>query len=371
MTKKTEIHCHYTKKYSFIFENSSIFIPCKINDTMHAVLYDTDELQFDFCEQIPGNIEFPQTYKTIEVRTILQGVTMKKGLNYYNIESDFFNFKQYVGNLISLSNDTVTPVCMPKNNITRFRLGINAFPKWGDVMCLNFSDTSITLLSPNISFFDTENMYDTTGFIPLKSMFTCQGLSIWLTVDSIEYEFLFSTSYKGFLSLPQYQPHQKENDVPLVRLRKKKVENVIDTLINQYTNTIKINDNNIIAGNIFYIKNTSLRPTLGMAFISQYDWIIDMNGKGNVYIKKINDGEYKEDFQNYYQVNIVDTVLQISLLPVGETEYQLFSIIDSVNGEKVNMENICRMRELLNRENGFKENKLVILPPRETVFLDK
>jgi hypothetical protein len=40
-----------------------------------------------------------------------------------------------------------------------------------------------------------------------------------------------------------------------------------------------------------------------------------------------------------------------------------------VNGEKVNAYNIYKMRELLNKENGFKDNEIVILPPKKTLFL--
>ena len=138
----------------------------------------------------------------------------------------------------------------------------------------------------------------------------------------------------------------------------------IDTLINQHTNTIKINNYDSIEGSILYAKNKAFRPTVGMKFISQYDWIIDMH-EDKIYARKIKNREYKLSTQNYYLVNIYDTTLHISLLPVGETQYRPFSIIDSVNGVKVTMDNICQMKRLLNKENGFKDNEIVVLPPPE------
>jgi hypothetical protein len=100
-------------------------------------------------------------------------------------------------------------------------------------------------------------------------------------------------------------------------------------------------------------------PIMGMEFISHFDWIIDMyNGK--IYVKQITD---IGSFFNPYRVSIFNATLQISSLPLGTTDYQLFSIIDSINGVKVDVNNICQMMELLNKENGFKNNKIIILPP--------
>jgi hypothetical protein len=380
MEKKKEITYYYGKKFPFVFDKETIFIPCKINDVTHLVLYNTSELYARFEEQIPGNVEFPKTCKTVKERTIIRGVTIKKGLNYYHIESDFFDFKQYVGRLFSVSNDSIIPKCMSENNKNRFNLGVDAFPKWKDVMLLSFSDTSITLL-------DSAAIYDTTGFTSVKAMSTCIGPMIYLTVDGIEYTFLFHTESETFLSMPRYEQvysrnntfyylysnspyekHKKEQDVSIVGCRMGDASKiVIDTSIIQQTNTITMGDMDSIAGAILYSKNVS-RPVMGMAFIANFDWIIDLN-KEKMYAKKIKDTQYANPYSSYYQVNVFDTTLQISLLPVGETKYQLFSIIDSVNGEKVNMDNICQMKELLNKANGFKENQIVVLPLPSTIRL--
>ena len=353
MKKKEGISYYYGKKFPFVFDNGGIFIPCKINDTTHLVFYNTDGSAFNinFVEQIPGNLEFPKTNKTVKERTTERSVKIKKGLKYYNIESDFFDFKQYVGRLESISNDSIVSECMPKSNENRFRLGTDAFPKGNDIMLLSFSDTTITLL-------DSLGQYDTTGFTTVQSDFRCIGLVVDLTVNGIKDKFFFRTDNKDFLTMQLYKKHKKESDVSVNYIKRNDANNlVIDTLIVQQTNTIKFGDLDSMEGNIYYKKID--RPIMGMAFISQFDWIIDMN-KGKMYAKKIKEIEH---YSNHYQVNVFDSTLRISSLPVGETEYQLFSIIDSVNGEKVTMENICQMSELLNKPNGFKENEMVILPP--------
>jgi hypothetical protein len=241
-------------------------------------------------------------------------------------------------------------------------------------MLLNFSDTSITLL-------DSTGIYDTTGFTPLKTIFTCYGPMIFLTVDSIEYLFLFHTDNKTFLSIPQYrqvyskngksdflssnslyEKHEKEQDISIASIREKDASKfVIDSFIIQQTNTITMGNLDSITGNIIYSKNLS-QPVMGMAFISCFDWIIDMNEE-KIYANKIKNPEYADPNSSYYKVDIFDTTLQISLLPVGKTKYRLFSIIDSVNGEKVTLDNLCQMRDLLNKKNGFKDNEIVVLPP--------
>lgn len=367
MAKKTETMYHYGKKSSFVFENGKIYIPCKINDTTRLLFYNTDDLSWCFCEQISANTEFPKTNKTIKVRTRFPNVTMKKGLRYYNMESIFFNSKQYVGRIYSLSNDTITPICISNNIKSNFSINMDVFPKWKDVMLLNFSDTTITLLNHYAAFLDGVDTYDTTGYIPIKSRYTCRGLSLWLTIDSIEYEFLFNTDYSESLSLPYYQPHKKEKDTFIVRYRGKKDFHIVsDTIIHQVSNAIIMGESNTIEGDILYTKSKSYRPTIGMEFISRFDWIIDMNDGGKVYAKKIKENSPRNYYINFYRVSIVDSTLRITLLPVGEEKHQLYSIIDSVNGEKVNMDNICQMKDLLNKENGFLDNEIVVLPFSES-----
>ena len=376
MQKKEKTTYYYDKKFPFVFEKESIFIPCKINDTTHLVFYNTDGSKFNinFVEHISGNAEFPKTHKTIRGRTGTKGVTEKKGLNYYTIESDFFNFTQYVGRLISVSNDSLIPKCMSENSKNRFHIGTDAFPKWEDVMCLSFSDTSIMLL-------DSLGQYDTTGFTVVQSDFKCVGLAVNLMVDSIEYEFFFCTDNKDFLTIPLYdinykksdkwnyiyanplyEKHKKESDVPINYIKQDGANNpIIDTSIVQQTNTLTFDNLDFIGGTIYYQKTQ--RPIMGMAFISQFDWIIDYY-RGKIYAKKITDTQYDTIIRtNLHRVDVLNHTLQITLLPVGETEYQLFSIIDSVNGEKINAENICQMKYLLNKENGFKNNQIVVLPP--------
>jgi len=383
MNKKTELTYHYGEKKSFIYDKKSIFIPCKINDSTHLLLYDSG-LSEELLKVYPGNVKLPKTRKTMKqtIETASKnGVVVKRGLKHYNIESDLFNFKKIVGYVMSVSSDTIFLKC---TNIADkkygFILGWYSFPKRENTMLLNFSDTTITLLNSG-------DIYDTTDFMYVKSKLDGNGIYIYLMVDSIEYEFNFDTGSNGFLSLSQngkhkkiwydedghtkwdyfymeYENHKKENDTAMVGITSIDASGiVVDTVIFQQTNTITMGDLDSIKGKISYEKTTTY-PRAGMQFISNFDWIIDRSGK-KVYAKQIKKIEYKNISPNYYRVDAFDSTLQISLLPVGETEYELFSIVDSVNGEKVNAENICQMRELLNKENGFKNNKIVVLTPKK------
>lgn len=155
-----------------------------------------------------------------------------------------------------------------------------------------------------------------------------------------------------------YEKHKKENDIPLLNYRKRNTSSIVaDTLINQYTNTIKMGTSDFIAGNIMY-RNKLVKPVMGMDFISHFDWIIDIQ-KEKVYVKQIKE---IPPVSNLYQVSIMDDTLRISSLPVDDTKYRLFSVIEYINGEKITMDNICRMEKLLNKENGFKENEITISP---------
>ncbi|MDR1112202.1 MAG: hypothetical protein LBL18_00345 [Bacteroidales bacterium] len=227
MAEKMEKTYNYGKKLPFILERGAIFIPCKINGTTHLVRYSAKSRMNimgggGLREKISDNDKFPQCNKTIKLRT--NTYVLKCGIRYYDMESDFFRFKNFAGVVTSLSNDTAKYTCERK---PRFVIGRTYFPDRKDAMLLSFSDTTITL-------FDSCNIYDTTGFTLLKSDNSCGTLTVYLTVDSVECKFIFSADSPEFLSLPQYK-----NDVPVA------------------------------------------------VFISHFDWIID-NYREKIYARKIN-----------------------------------------------------------------------------------
>ena len=276
MMKQTEETYNYGKDFPFVFDKETILLPCKINGATQLLHYDSRR-GGGLHVNILGNAEFPQCNKTIKLRTknsAKQRVVYKVGLKYYDVETDFFYFKNFVGIITSISNDTITL----EDNQNRFIVGRDAFPNSEVAMLLSFSDTTITLFNPYV-------IYDTTVFSCVKSMFSCTGFTVYLTVDSIEYAFLFDTGSKTSLSLPKYEKHKKENDIFVANYSKQDISNtVIDTLIMQQTNTITMGDLNDISGNILYKKKLS-QPVMGMAFISRFDWIIDTNKK-KIYVKK-------------------------------------------------------------------------------------
>jgi len=295
MMKKTEQTYYYGQKFPFILDENAMFIPCKINDTIYLVCYDSDmsgmSVKHGFLqEKIPYNAELPKSNKTVKLKEKTDSkekILMKSGLKYYDIASDFFQIKNLVGVATSASNDTI--ISEYGSEKTPFTIGQDALFNWANTMILSFSDTTITLL-------DSNNTYDTTGFTLIKSLHTCRGRTICLTIDSIEYAFLFKTGYKEFLSLQHYgksqncvspdkcdyfyvdyESHKKENDTYMVSFK--------DTMIVQQTNAVTMGGFDSITGNILY-SNKITHPVMGMAFISQFDWIIDMN-KEKIYAKKI------------------------------------------------------------------------------------
>jgi hypothetical protein len=375
MAKKTEKTYNYDKKSPFVFDGNTVFIPCTMNATTHFLSYNST-MNVSLHEQIFGNAEFPKCNKTMKLKIKNNSnhrTVIKAGLKYYNIESDFFSFKNFLSEVVSVSKDTITSKCTFEQSPSRFTMGRTAFPDRTDAMLLSFSDTTITL-------FDSNYEYDTTDFTLVKSLNTCRGLDIFLTIDSIEHAFIFDTGYEGCISLPQnkmyqkcsmvngktqcdyvnvlYEKHRKENDISVVECGKStlNLDFLIDTLIVQQTNTIMMGDLASITGNILYKQRTA-RPVIGMEFISHFDWIIDVSN-GKIYAKQIKN---INSFLNPYRVSMFNTTLQISSLPVDTVEYQLFSVIDSVNEVKVDANNICQMMELLNKENGFKDNKIAVL----------
>ncbi|MDR1345355.1 MAG: hypothetical protein LBK03_01445 [Bacteroidales bacterium] len=275
MAAKTEKTYNYGKKLPFILERGAIFIPCKINGTTHLVRYSAKSRMNimgggGLREKISGNDKFPQCNKTIKLRT--NTYVLKCGIRYYDMESDFFRFKNFAGVVTSLSNDTVASKYRCEGS-PRFIIGRTCFPDRKDAMLLSFSDTTITL-------FDSCNIYDTTGFTLLKSDNSCGTLTVYLTVDSVECKFIFSADSPEFLALPQY-----EHDISTAGYRQQNASNIaIDTLTVQQASTIAMGGYSL-TGNILYNAKL-LQPVMGMAFISHFDWIID-NYREKIYARKI------------------------------------------------------------------------------------
>lgn len=281
MSKKAEEVYNYGEKIHFVLEENAIFIPCKLDGVMQFLHYDSQIGGF-LRENISGNMEFPKCEKTIKLRTKTKAnhrVLFKIGLKYYDIESDFFHFKNYTGIVTSQSNDTISSKCVLEEKLNRFAIGKDAFPNAQATMLLRFSDTTITLFNPSMS-------YDTTGFTLVKSMIACHALAVCLIIDSIEYAFLFDTDSKEFISLSQYEKYQKEHDTPIVS---SKTQNdgkiIIDTLIRQQIDVATMGDSIAIKGDILFRKKSS-QPVVGMKFISCFDWIIDINEE-KIYAKQI------------------------------------------------------------------------------------
>lgn len=272
MDKKTEKVYHHGRKIPFLLNENAIFIPCEINGDAHLICYDIQIGGF-LHENVPGNDTFPKCKKSIKLRMKTdenQRIVYKIGLKYYDVESDFFNFENFVGIVTSQSNDTTFSKSASENTASQFFIGGDAFPNGDVAMLLSFSDTTITL-------FDSFNVYDTTGFSSVESSNPCTGTTVRLKVDSIEYDFLLDTGSTGFLTLPQREKDMSEE--------RDDAEVVVDTPIIQQPNTIIISDLKPITGNILYSEKAR-QPVMGMEFIAHFDWIIDVN-RDKIYVKQI------------------------------------------------------------------------------------
>jgi hypothetical protein len=354
------------QKDKFIFKDQSVFIPCVINGKEDTLLYDSGFSGY-VKERVYHDSVFRGTTK-IKANTMAfsKSITFIKGLKYYNIKSSWFDFQNYVGEMIFVSTDTIINIlsCDKNNNKIDKILGFKSMPKYNQVLMLNFSDTSMAL-------YDSTMIYDTTEYVRIKGTFWDKKFGIlatpliYLTIDSIEYDFVFDIGSQFSLSLASknHLAHMKEDEIYMdgMLFRDASGRVISDTVVIQKNSYITFADwDDTIEATVMFM-NEITHNNMGITFISGFDWIID-KFRDAIYIKPLYRNMIISVKNQEYTVNIVDTSLIISTrILKNNPQLPLFSVIDSVNGKKVTMENICEIKTLLNKKDAFNENEVVIL----------
>lgn len=166
MSKKTSETFIYQKD-KFIFKDQSVFIPCIINGKPDTVLYDSGFSGY-LKERVTHDSVFKKTIKLkSNTMAFSKPITFIQGLKYYDIQSPWFNFHNYVGEMRYVSTDTLTKSILCDTNIKRksnITLGFKCIPHYDQVLMLNFSDTTIAL-------YDSTIKYETRDYIRINATF--------------------------------------------------------------------------------------------------------------------------------------------------------------------------------------------------------
>lgn len=268
------------------------------------------------------------------------------------IKSSIFDSKNIIFSYYKIKNIENTQNCIKKNNINNQIgiIGLNNFINSDKTVSLNFDDNTIEILNENCS----KNGYiETKGKIKLLN----KKIIFPITLNNKKIEFLFDTGNNGNLFIEEKEFSKFTPDF--------EGEMIIGNFNGYTTQKIKIYKNVIVTDFYTPIENqniTSFKPfktnTMGMKFISKFNWLIDFKNK-KVYIQKNqNYFETKITQANNIQVIIINQKLIIGFKSKEVKNYNLGDEIISVNNKNITNENICEVHDLLNSNTNWDNLKI-------------
>lgn len=344
-------------KQNFIYSSNKPLLEVSINNHKGLFLFDTGATTSIITDSIFLN--------SIKTTTNLKKSTSIKNASGLQIQgykiltnqitSDLFDSKNILFSYYKVDENKLTINNCFANNENNSRIGIlgmNHFMQSEKTIALNFDENTIQVV---------EDSFDKTDFIELKAelKITRKKIIIPLEINHKTIEFLFDTGNSGGL-------FTKDGEISET-IPAEEGEMLLGNFDSFSTQTIKYFKNLNISNFPISIENqniTSFNPfhtnSMGMKFISKFNWIIDFKNK-KVYIKKNkNNFESNAVQNNSLQVAAINGELIIGFKNKSVQNFNIGDKIDSVNQEKVTSENICKMAELLNKTPDWNTLKIEI-----------
>ena len=189
------------------------------------------------------------------------------------------------------------------------------------------------------------------GFREIKSKFSILNeIYIYVLIHNKEYKVKFDTGSNSGIILP-YSEIENFTDLKPYEI----IGNTHFSLsgissgkrTNYYSGVDVTLNKNIYTQSIQLTENLNVY-NVGMKFIKSFDWMIDFQNK-KMYNRK-NETEILADHPEI-SVGALAQKGKLKIVLLGgnyRTKYELGQNINSINGQKVNLENLCEMQKLLN-----------------------
>jgi len=134
--------------------------------------------------------------------------------------------------------------------------------------------------------------------------------------------------------------------------------------INIYYSNVHVEMGNTKATSLVFFNSAYIdeHNNVGLPFIKNFNWIIDYKNE-KVYYKQIKEDfvkEFKGTFKYIAHNNNGNLIVSVKLN--SATEYNLGDQITSVNNIPVTSQNICELRNLMNKTNDWSTLNLTVIP---------
>ncbi|MBQ7985312.1 MAG: hypothetical protein IJ250_06730 [Bacteroidales bacterium] len=249
--------------------------------------------------------------------------------------------------LMTISDFTVNEYYLEQtcSDLTYSLLGNK--PLKNRILTLDFDNQKIGL-------YDTDSLVDYGGYT-----------KAYAVLDSLTGFFFVYITVDGEKKLMLFDTGAPDNAFTIKEYRYCKDDRVLYGKLFDDLNQSKVKDKLIIGKrnlsideanhNITRVSYSEIRRNvLGLAFISQYNWILDYKN-ARVYYRKAVNSRYNgadTDFDTVKnRVTTVDGKLEVCLNQKEQKrKYKLYKQIESVDGQNVTDSNICHFKQLLNSE---------------------
>ena len=355
-----EVILKENKYQSFTLDNNEMIIDLTINDKKGKFLLDFGAMTSVITDSIYLNslILNQDNYSSSRKITGASGIEINS--NKYisdSINSSIINGKKYIFKHLVIKNpNNISQISC--NEIDQKKVGIigfDVFKNAAQPILLDFEKNVIKVLNQN---------YSIEGYLLMNAKiptFVGSKLTIPFLVEGENIDFLFDTGNNGSFFIKEDQ-----NKIPSSKI-KQVFETYMGTVGNISIEKITNYDNvNIKHENIIDISTKLssfpklINNTVGIAFIKNYNWILDFKN-GNVYCKKINNNNLDEVQQKSIVSGVLDNKLLVVYKNISvQNKLSVGDQITSVKNIKVTLENICELNKLLNKTEDWSGLSIVI-----------
>ena len=190
---------------------------------------------------------------------------------------------------------------------------------------------------------------DSTEYVPVKSKFDNGVLFVYPTINGVEYECIFDTGNGNGILIQDAQRVENhiDSDMLFEGAYGKAIGGVTEkqSFVVAPQTTVCFAERKESVPVMFLERNLAFN-NVGMQYIKRFDWIIDTY-KDKVYAKP-HIADTMQTTKRRYGITSDAGILQIKTRLIdGKEVFKVGDQIVSVNGEKINEENICYYYDLL------------------------